>query len=193
MKFLTLFAIGLSILFFGCTENNNLVQPDLEECYTSSPLFKVKDQQVRDTYDEFLKVKYSKTYTIDGEAGGKIKLEYMWNDGPSAGTKVECELQFEKNSFDGMFTFDLVINAEERFIDIYPSPFALKIPASLTLKFKGIDVSSYDPSTTTFIYISPTGVEIPTIYKSILINKEEGSLYVKSALLPHFSRFGFVR
>ncbi len=66
------------------------------------------------------------------------------------------------------------------------------IPAEYDLEISGLDLSGVNASKVVFVYQATNG-DIETVeYKKMDVDVEKGELKIQKALLPHFSRFGFV-
>ena len=62
-----------------------------------------------------------------------------------------------------------------------------------TLTYKGIDLTGVDPETVKFCYIASDGSIVEAENSGIEVHIEDGKIKVKKALIPHFSRYGWVR
>jgi hypothetical protein len=71
-----------------------------------------------------------------------------------------------------------------------PSMTFINYPAIYNFYIFGLPMTSL--SDFDFVYLSPDGTIQPIKNSGIVIDKTKGFLQVKSALLPHFSRYGFI-
>ena len=61
-----------------------------------------------------------------------------------------------------------------------------------TYKITGLDLTGVNPNTLDFVYIDANGNMYSVDYQYVTMNASNGMLMVKDAILPHFSRYGFV-
>ena len=203
---------SILVLFVGflflsaCQQNESPVGPDLDSgSYTLEKkgednvegigLEDTGDEPAIDQTDPHLNVKWSKTLTVNGNSGGKVKIDYQWQDGPNAGKKVEGELTIPKGAFKGKKTFDMIFDIEFLSVELAPAG-AFDIPVELTLKFKGLDnnVVKQFKNNPKFKYIDSQGNLMEDVeYKQLDVDEIEGMVKIWEAKLPHFSRYGFVK
>jgi hypothetical protein len=61
-----------------------------------------------------------------------------------------------------------------------------------TYKITGLDLTGVNPNTLDFVYIDANGNMYTVDYDYVNMDVSTGMLMVKDAILPHFSRYGFV-
>ena len=61
-----------------------------------------------------------------------------------------------------------------------------------TYKIYGLDLTGVNPNTLDFVYIDAIGNMYAVDYEYVEMDLNTGMLKVKNAILPHFSRYGFV-
>lgn len=139
----------------------------------------------------FEKVFFTITKAINGKIGGELILQSEYRGGPLRKVKFDSRLTFEENSFEGVRQISMSVQPEFGSAVFEPHGTFLK-PAIYNAKFEGLNLKGIDPKTVKFVYMVEDGTYeyIPTDKIKVDINK--GILQVENALLPHFSRFGFV-
>jgi len=61
-----------------------------------------------------------------------------------------------------------------------------------TYKITGLDLTGVNPETLDFVYIDANGNMYAVEYDYVTMDASTGMLKVVNAVLPHFSRYGFV-
>ena len=185
--FFFLFLIISSVIFYSCdsTENSILTaeNSNINFSDSSEPISKTgaPDFQI--------------TKTIDGLLGGQILFDTSFVDIEGDSVAIHTSLTFEPNSFVGIKDITLRPDPETGSIRFFPE-MKFNIPAKLDLQFSGINLSrlGFDSNTKVdFVYISDDGVIQYILKNECKIKWRTQELYVKKALLPHFSRYGFIK
>ena len=136
---------------------------------------------------------FSVTKTIDGHAGGKIRLDesYVAEDGHTV--YIDIKLKVKKKSFTG--DVDFTITADDEYATVQFSPeMVFDKPVELDLKFEGLDLEGLNLTTGDydFVFIDDDGnIEI-VAFNAIHVDESQGKIWVTKAKLPHFSRYAFV-
>lgn len=192
--------IVLSLFFvIGCQENNSILEPTDNETQfalsKSRPILVTDSNTLKTVTDSddvtSVKTKYSKTFTVDGQKGGKLSVSYSWINANNQKVNLSASLVVPRNAFEGSLTFDMIFDLENYGVELYPSPFTFKVPVSLNLLYSGIDLTGIDPNTFKFDYLDGE----PAILKYDYINVDVNNklLEVSGAQIPHFSRYGWTR
>ncbi len=185
MKMLNVIIFALaSLIFFGCQEQNSILEPS--SSFNNEVLTKKKPNSNTD-----IRSHYSKTYTINGKKGGKIRESHSWVDSLGNSIVMEATLNIPRGAFEGTLTFDIIFDLENLSVELYPSPFTFNKPVFLNLLFEGIDLSESDLNNMDFKYKSPDGKVYSVSYETKVI--EQNYLEIIQAQLPHFSRYGWTR
>ena len=135
---------------------------------------------------------FTQKKSISGADGGEIKIEGDYTTPDGRTVKYKSKLKFQKGSFDGFK--EVTSSVFTKFADVVFEPHVpqFDIPAEYDLEISGLDLSGVDPSKVVFVYQAPNG-DIETVsYDKMDVDVDKGVLKIKKALLPHFSRFGFV-
>lgn len=195
MKKVLVLTLLLGFLFVGCENDSSILQPENDiDATTILPISDKLDAQTS-TISEYTNVKdnLSRTYTINGDKGGKIIEKHTWTNG-IATLKLEAYLTIPKGAFDGTLTFDMVFDPNLLSVELHPTPFTFDIPVILDLKYKGIsDDFEIDSDSLDFQYYNPDGTFENVKYKNIKWNPSSRALMVSDAELHHFSRYGWTR
>ncbi|MEE9430489.1 MAG: hypothetical protein V3V16_05570 [Melioribacteraceae bacterium] len=193
-KLLTLVLV-IGFLFVGCQDDSMLLQPEVEFDATSIQSIPKDNSAKASTISEYtiVKDKYSRTYTINGNKGGKIIEKHTWSNGTES-LKLEAYLTIPKGAFEGELTFEMVFDPNLLSVELHPTPFTFDIPVILDLKYKGITKDfEINPDSLDFQYYKLDGTFENVDYKNIKWNPNSRTLMVFDAELHHFSRYGWTR
>lgn len=182
--------LGIIVLFgfimVGCQDNNLILEPNFSQ--EENTLSKTSIQ-----VDDEVKSFYSKTYTINGTRGGKIREKHVWLNEDGKKITMGAVIWIPKGAFKGDLTFDVNFDLENLSVDLSPSPFTFDIPVHLDLEFWGIDLGDISLEDATFRYLSTDGSVEDVNYKKLEVKPEQKYLAVWWAELHHFSRYGWTR
>lgn len=178
IKYLFAFLI-VGIVFSGCTEQFNLNEPSAPE--------KSESQWLKLPAKSGVGVEVLKTLSksIDGAAGGSLFISNQFSTADGKVVTVEASLEFPAGSFAGEKTISMTLDDNYAITDFQPAS-VFDIPAKFSYKISGFELNNtaqYD-----FVYGAPDGSVVTMAYDQI--NVSTGSLEVKNARLPHFSKYG---
>ncbi len=194
-----IFAI-VSLTFFGCQEQDSILEPEISSNQNYAPqketsfgsFFSSFGLSASVNKDEGFSLR-SKTYTINGEEGGKITESYFWQKNGDDRVSMSAVLTIPPGAFEGTMTFDIKFDLENLSVELSPSPFTFNKPVLLDLTFWGVDLKGIDKNNIDFVYFSQDGSSYPVEYSKISVKPKFRYLKVEKAQLPHFSRYGWRR
>ncbi len=192
MKTAKLFLIFVFALFLysGCSDNNSIVNPT--ESVVSQSSDNVTGQILKSSHSRFGHLEDD--VIVDGKKGGTISIKQkLPGFGKEYDASVKCKIKIPKGAFEGKIVFNIDFDLEGYGINLYPSPYQFNKPLIMTLQYKGVDASKFDPATTKFKYIADDGTEYDTKNKGVFVNPKENILMVKEVELPHFSRWAWAK
>ncbi len=190
----------LMLLLFvvGCTDQTSITSPDS----SIQKLGKSPDNPLQEPNwitlpsvpgaDGSTIIHYSVSKNIEGNKGGELKLKEEYPGGPFGKVKIEAKLKFPKNAFDGDKFIEMKIG--QSFGSTTFSPHSeFNHPAEYDLKYEGLDLTGMVLADIDFVYLNEDGSYESVIYDEIKLDVQKGKIEIKKALLPHFSRYSFVR
>jgi hypothetical protein len=133
--------------------------------------------------------------SINGVTGGIIKLDTVLVGSTGNPVIVSLLLTFEANSFSGTKLITINSNPASGSIQFSPA-MCFNKPAKLDLLYSGINLAALgftSNSTVDFAFINDAGIMQNILNEEVKINFTKQELSTKKALLPHFSRYAFVR
>ncbi len=136
---------------------------------------------------------FSTTELINGEKGGEVKLDgkYKLPDGRKINYK--SKLKFARGAFEGDKEITNTLRTKFAVAQFLPHVDQFNIPAEYDLELEGLDLFGVDPNNVMFVYENPNGDLECVQFEKMEVDIEKGKLKIEGALLPHFSRFGFVK
>jgi hypothetical protein len=199
MKKLLVLSLAISILFFACSENTNLVDPLDQRSNNAAPT--IQPLKTNLTWMSLPSTKSSKFFgetqvtgeqVIDLSIGGDVTAFYASADGR---TTISAKLYVPKGALKNVASlrFYMLIDNEKLSIKFEPHPTYFDIPLTLDLTYTGLDLSGIDPSKIYFAYLDDPTTGFIITNDHILIDKRTGTLGIAGGKIPHFSEYGFVR
>jgi hypothetical protein len=134
----------------------------------------------------------SQTYYkyINGYYGGEFQQSYSYQSG--SGTIYQfADLDFNSGVFSGTKNISMTFNTGGAAMEFGPST-QFQAEVEYTYKITGLDLTGVNPATLDFVYIDVNGNMYTVDYDYVTMDANTGMLKVVNAILPHFSRYGFV-
>ena len=133
------------------------------------------------------------TYTqdINGANQSEFQKTYSYQNS-SGGTVFQFgDLDFFPGSFTGTKTISMTFNTGGAAMEFGPA-MQFQARVDYTYKITGLDLTGVNPETLDFVYIDANGNMYAVEYDYVTMDASTGMLKVVNAVLPHFSRYGFV-
>ncbi len=185
MKKLLTFLIFSALVFFGCNQESEITSPVDTGSNKQLKLISLPLPSSGFTVE-------SQTFTkwINGDNGGEFYSEYSYQS--NSGTVGQfSKLNFDPGAFSGWKNISQTFNTGGAAMEFGPS-MQFQADVEYTYEITGVDLSGVNPNTLDFVYIDANGNMYPVQYESVSMNINTGSLKVVDAVIPHFSRYGFV-
>ena len=184
-KILAAALILIAGTYFGCSDNITSTEPSLKTASSVSWIALSKNSALAKEGN------LSVSEKIVGNKGGDLSLSGSY---PGAGYNtvyVNAELTVPKRAYHGAKTLTMEIG-DDAVVDLYPQ-MTFDNPLNLNLTFSGLDLTGVNPSEVNFYYIDPDGNLEIAENDGITVDIANGTLSVKNAKIPHFSRYGFAK
>ncbi len=156
------------------------------------------DNQLINSSSDISNVPYASisiSKTINGVTGGSIALDTTYTDPLGNIVTIYFSITFDPCSFTGTKQITATANPATISMQFTPAMQFIK-PAKLNLTYKGIDLKKlgFDTNTKVDFAFIDVNNKIEIIQKDeVKINLATQELSTKKALLPHFSRYAFIR
>ena len=135
----------------------------------------------------------SQTYTqdINGTNWSEFQRTFCYQNS-SGGTVYQFgDLDFFPGAFTGTKNISMTFNTDGAAMEFGPS-MQFQARVDYTYKITGLDLTGVNPATLEFVYIDANGNMYAVDYDYVTMDAATGMLKVVNAVLPHFSRYGFV-
>ncbi len=183
-------SIILFVVLSACSENTPLtpagneqeIQPQNVEI--APPAGKEINFITWNNGPKTLNKKTKKKKWIRRRRGGKISISAKNGD-----VKIFTRLKIPRNSINK--SSEVAMELDDEVIDLTfgPSGTTFNPPARLNLLIRGLDLSDADPENVNLYYVNPNGNWELMESEQISVNINDGIIYIRNALIRHFSRY----
>ncbi len=187
MKKLLTLSLFSFLLFFGCDENADLTSP-------VDNLKSEKANWISLPQMEGMHIENSFTVSkrINGAQGGFLSMYESYSGGPFGTVIIDAELKFEQGAYPGNKLISMTNDDFECSASFEPSFSKFNRIVTYSITYTGIDLSNIDPINVKFAYIATNGNLEYAQHEGINVDVSTGTIQIINALIPHFSRYGFV-
>ena len=121
------------------------------------------------------------------------EFQKSWSYQTSTGGTVYqfSDLDFYEDAFYGTINISITFNTDGAAMEFGPS-MQFQAPVEYTYMITGLDLTGVNPATLEFVYLDANGNMYAVDYDYVTMDASAGMLKVVNAILPHFSRYGFV-
>jgi len=186
MKHLISFLFVTLLLILGCEQVTEVNDP------VKTPQERVLNKQLITLPTSNGLTVESQSYYMDinGYYGGEFQKWYSYQT--NSGTVSQfADLDFLPGAFSGTKTISMTFNTGGAAMELGPS-MVFQAEVEYTYKIYGLDLTGVNPNTLDFVYIDANGDMYSVEYDYVTMDASSGMLKVVNAILPHFSRYGFV-
>ena len=187
-KFMSLIVL-LSLLVIGCSEQMSVNSPVESQLNIST------NEPEWIQLPEAENLRLEKIFTITKNISGTKGAKWSWSSSYTAITgkvSISSALVVPVGAFSGTHTVTQSHNDSTCATTFGPSLVFLK-PLTFTITYTGIDLSSYEATDIAFAYLNFDGRVQFAVNSGITVDKVKKILKVTNAIIPHFSRYGFIR
>ena len=188
-----MFKYFLTIIFFallitGCNQETNIISP--QETVNSSQIVD-EPNWITLPVNNSLSKDVTVGKTIYGNQESLLEINTGYAGGPFGWVSITANARFQRYSFWGSRDITMSVS-DEGGVSTFTPHGSFQKPVIYNLTIQGIDVSKINPYTVTFVYMAEDGKYYKAEYDQINVYKQSGKIQIINALLPHFSRYGFV-
>ena len=183
-RYIFLFAM-LSLFVIGCSEQSSVLAP-VNNVNTTEPNWIALPKEVGMSIEKIS----SSSKSVNGTKG----TTWPWSTsytGTLGRVIISSVLVVEPNSFFGTKTITQKHDDATCATTFGPS-MVFNIPLRFTITYEGIDLSGINPAAVKFAYIASDGSLEYAVNDGIVVDLSSGKLQVVNAVIPHFSRYGFI-
>ena len=187
MRFIYTLSLASLLFFFGCDQGSDLTSP-VDDIKTENAnwisLPSIEGMSVENSF--------TVTKKINGAQGGFLAMSESYSGGPFGTVTIDAELTFEQGAYPGNERITMTNDDFGCVVTFGPSMSKFNDIVSYSITYTGIDLSNIDPDNVSFAYIASNGDLEYAQHEGITVNVSTGTIEVINALIPHFSRYGFV-
>ena len=185
---ITTFAL-LIMFAVGCTDQTGITSPEqpvqtLEPNWISLPQSSSSGMQVNTEWET--------SERINGAQGGFLTNSVTYSGGIFGTVTINAKLEFQQGAYAGNKTISMKLTDENTSVQFNPAKSGFARLVLYNVTYTGLNLSGLDPTKVKFAYIGADGSTEYAENEGITVNIATGTLSVKNAIIPHFSRYGFV-
>jgi hypothetical protein len=187
MKFIYTLTLASILFFFGCDQGSDL----------TSPVDDIKSENANwislpSPEGMYIENSFTVTKRINGAQGGFLTMSESYSGGPFGTVTIDAELVFNQGAFPGNKNISMTNDDMGCVTTFAPSFQKFNRRVTYTVTYTGIDLTGIDPDNVSFAYLATNGDVEYAQHEGITVNVSTGTIEVTNALIPHFSRYGFV-
>jgi hypothetical protein len=175
------------ILFSGCDNGSELITT-----YNDKQLDKPNWISLPDIEGTHIENSFTVTKKINGSQGGFLTTQHSYFGGPFGSVTINAELIIEQGAYPGNKLITITNDDFECVTAFDPEFDNFNRLVTYSIKYTGIDLSGINPNRVKFAYIASNGDLEFAQHQGINIDLSSGTIQVINAIIPHFSRYGFV-
>lgn len=176
----------LTIVLTGCSDQSNLTSP-INNVKTNEPnwisLPKADGMQVN--------TEWTTSKKINGAQGGFLTNKVSYSGGISGTVNINSRIDFDQGAYPGTTTITLTLSDLNTSVKFGPS-MSFNRTVLFNATYTGLNLTGINPANVNFVYLADDGSIQTASYDSIVVDPLVGKLQVVNAVIPHFSRYGFV-
>jgi hypothetical protein len=177
----------LSLFVIGCSEQANINSP-VNNVNTNEPNWIALPQ----AEGMQLNQEWKTSKRINGAQGGYLTNNVSYRGGISGTVTISAKLAFNQGAFAGNETITMTLSDQNTSAQFEPSRTGFARTVLYNVTYTGLNLSGLNPADIKFAYIAADGSTEYAQHDGITVNIATGTICVKNANLPHFSRYGFV-
>jgi hypothetical protein len=201
---------AIILFFIGCSDYQNINSPEFSEAsvkVNADPVNNLIEEEAEILWDmepqwlhypapEFgtvLSPFYTTSSWIYSDAPGFLHIVQTYADTLYNEVKIIAHMKFDSSAIQtDSLHVSMSICTQTATLEFAPHT-EFNIPAKLNMRIEGFDFSCVDSSDIDFVYANDNGTIEPIEYKDLIIKVDAGTIQLKDAKIPHFSRFGFIK
>ncbi|NWF90178.1 MAG: hypothetical protein HXY50_12050 [Ignavibacteriaceae bacterium] len=190
-KYISIIAV-LSLFVIGCSEQSSINSP-VDNVNTAEPNWITLPQPDGMQINTDLTVCKS----INGAVGGTLETGTSYvatartSSLASVRVTVKAKIVFSPGAFVGKKSITMTVSDQNTSVLFGPSmQFSSQVVYNVT--YTGLDLTGIDASMIDFAYLAADGSVQIAVHNGITVDQLTGTLSVSNAVIPHFSRYGFI-
>jgi hypothetical protein len=185
---ITTFAL-LLIFAVGCTDQTSITSPE-QNVQTQEPNWIALPQS--GSSGLHINTEWTTSARINGAQGGFLTNSVSYFDGTSGIVYINARIDFPQGSYPGNENITLTLSDQNTSVMFGPAMDGFNRTVVYNVKYRGLNLNGINPATVKFAFIANDGSIQYANYDRINVDVTNGILEVVNAVIPHFSRYGFV-
>jgi len=185
-RYIYLFTL-LTLFVVGCSEQSSVLAP-VNNVNTNEPNWISLPQSDGIHVNKFI----STSQKITHKDGGTISLNTSYQGGTYGTVTITSTLFFPKLCFPGKEGVYTVSHDDAYCVSTFGPATVFDKALTFNITYTGVNLSGVNPSTVKFAYLGTDGSVHYASNSGIVVDAATGKLQVKNAIIPHFSRYGFI-
>ena len=181
LKIIMLFGIILQ----GCSENLDMNSP-VENPKPEANLLVLPAANGMQVNKE-----WTVSEKINGAQGGSLSNYVSYYGGAFGKVTIDANIEFTNGAWPGKETISMTLSSENTSVAFGPS-MTFNRTVLFNITYKGLDLNGINTSKLKFVYLAEDGSIEVAACDAIVADASIGKLQVVNAVIPHFSRYGFV-
>ncbi len=187
-KTITAFAI-LLLITVGCSDQTSITSPEQyvqqqEPNWITLPQSSSSGLQIN--------TEWTTTEKINGAQGGTLTNFVSYPGGIFGTVTINAKIDFPQGSYPGNSNITMTLSDQNTSVQFGPAFDKFNRTVVYNVKYSGLNLTGINPATVKFAFISNDGSVQYAICDRINVDVTNGTLEAVNAVIPHFSRYGFV-
>ena len=185
-KYLSIIVL-LSLFVIGCSEQFNVNEPVMSSNNTNEPNWVALPQA------EGMQVnkEWTTSDRINGAQGGSLSDYVSYSGGIFGRVTIDANIEFFNGAWPGNETITMTLNDQNTAVKFGPA-MSFNRTVLFNATYTGLNLTGIDPAKVRFVYLADDGSVEVAECDAIVVNTAQGKLQVVNAVIPHFSRYGFI-
>jgi hypothetical protein len=187
MRLIYTLTLASLLLFFGCDQSSDITSPVNDVKTDNANWISLPSAKGMNVETSFTVSK-----RINGAQGGFLTMSESYSGGPFGTVTIDAQLVFNQGAFPGNKIITMTNDDDGCVTTFSPARDKFNDIVTFSVTYTGIDLTGIDPDNVSFAYLATNGDVEYAQHEGITVNVSTGTIQVINALIPHFSRYGFV-
>lgn len=181
---LRILMVSVALVLAGCMQNGNVTGP--------APGGEINFVKLPSVSGEGHGAEYSISRNINGSTGGSLEISRDIAAGSYGRIVLKASLSVPAGAFVGSRNVKLALSDAATKVSCFPSGISFKKAPTLTLEYRGLNLTGLNPASLDFVYKKCDGSFDHVEYDMIEVDVTTGMLKVRNVRLPQSSLYGFI-
>jgi hypothetical protein len=188
-KLITTAFVMLLLLTVGCSDQTSVTSPE-QSVQAQEPNWITLPQS--SSSGLHINTEWTTTERINGAQGGFLTNSVSYLGGILGTVYINARIDFPQGSYPGNENITLTLSDQNTSVKFGPAMDKFNRTVVYNVKYRGLNLNGINPATVKFAFIANDGSIQYANCDRINVDVTNGILEVVNAVIPHFSRYGFV-